>query len=185
MGWSEFFLLCLTAGFLFSVLSVFSGAVHLPHFHFHLGGHGHAHGGKAGAFSPSTIAAFLLWFGAAGYLLGRFAGWRLLAVVAVAAFCGIMGATIVFLFFARVLIAGDRPLDPADYELVGVLGQLSTNVRPDGTGEMIIAQQGRRCGIPVRSESGALLERGVEVVVTRHENGIAYVRSWREMQSKF
>ncbi len=184
MPWPDFFILCLSAGFLFSVLSVLSGAIHLPHIHVHFHGRGGGHG-KGGAFSPATIAAFLLWFGASGYVLLRLEDWRLIAVLGVATLCGVAGAGIVFWFFARVLLASEKPLDQADYDMTGVLGRLSSNVRPDGTGEMIFTQQGRRCGVPVRSESGEPLERGVEVIVTRYESGIAYVRTWREMQAKY
>jgi membrane-bound ClpP family serine protease len=47
---------------------------------------------------------------------------------------------------------------------------------------MIFAQEGVRRGVAVRSESGEPIEQGAEVVVTRYEGGIAYVRTWEEMQ---
>ena len=31
-----------------------------------------------------------------------------------------------------------------------------------------------------RSENGAAIAKGVEVVITRYENGLAYVRTWDE-----
>ena len=33
----------------------------------------------------------------------------------------------------------------------------------------------------VRSEDGQPIAKGIEVVVTRYERGIAYVRTWEEM----
>jgi membrane protein implicated in regulation of membrane protease activity len=188
MGWPDFFVLCLVIGFVFSLLSVLSGAIHLPHLHLHMHWHGGALAkgavGKGGAspINAGTIAAFLMWFGAAGYLLTRFSPWTLLIVLFLASFCGLVGAAIVFWFLARVLIASEHPLDPVDYDMTGVLGRLSTTVRKNGTGEMIFTQEGRRCGVPVRSETGEPLDRGTEVIVTRYEGGIAYVRTWEELQ---
>jgi len=187
LTWPDFFVLCLAVGFLISVLSLFSGALHLPHFHAHLHWHGGAvvKGGAGDSLSPinaGTIAAFLIWFGGAGYLLARFAIWQLLGILVASVAFGLVGASVVFLFLSRVLLAHEKPLDPIDYELTGALGRLSTVLRQGGTGEMIFIQQGRRCGVPVRSESGASLPSGAEVVVTRYEGGIAYVRTWEEFQ---
>jgi membrane protein implicated in regulation of membrane protease activity len=184
MTWPDFFVLCLTVGFIFSLLSAVSGALHLPHFHlphfhFHAGG---VRGGT-GPLNAPTVAGFLMWFGAAGYLLARFADWRLLLVVGVAGVFGLMGAGVVFWFLTRVMLANERPLNPMDFDLTGMLGHLSATVRPKGTGEMIFVQEGRRRGIPVRTETGEPLARGTEVIVTRYEGGIAYVRTWDEMQS--
>ena len=45
------------------------------------------------------------------------------------------GAAIVFLFLAKVLMAAKAQLDPADYDMIGVLGKLSIPIRAGGTGE--------------------------------------------------
>ena len=75
-------------------------------------------------------------------------------------------------------------MDPADYDMVGVLGRLSIPIREGGTGEIIYSQAGTRRTCGARSENGAALEKGVEVVVTRYEKGIAYVRRWEEMSGE-
>src|SRR3954470_17256811 len=88
MTWSDIYLICFFTGFIFSLVSMLSGHVHL-HFHHgghggggahggghgHTGGHGHGHGhghGQAKSsvspFNAGTGAAFLTWFGGAGYL---------------------------------------------------------------------------------------------------------------------
>jgi hypothetical protein len=179
MNWPEIFLASFTVGLAISVLSMVSGALHLPHFHAHLP-HGHsAAGGRASdVVNLGTIAAFLLWFGGAGWLMTRYTAWQLLQTLSASILMGLVGASIVFAFVAKVLVAHDKSLDPADYEMVGTMGRVSSPVRAGGTGEMIFTQQGRRCGVPVRSETGGSLARDVEVVVTRFEKGIAYVRSW-------
>ena len=75
----------------------------------------------------------------------------------------------------------DRPLDAADYRMEGVFGTVSSPVLAGATGEMIFVQQGRRTASSIRSETGTPIETGREVVVTRYENGIAYVREWDEL----
>jgi hypothetical protein len=186
------------------------GRLHLPHFHGHAAPHvgvGHgagapagqaAHGPAAGdssasgqhaprgsgvsPFNPPAIAAFLAWFGGTGYLLTRFSalwvGFGLICSVLV----GLAGGGIVFLFMAKVLMSSDEVMDPADYDMVGVLGKLSVPIREGGTGELIYSQQGTRRVCGARSENGSVMTKGTEVVVTRYDKGIAYVRLWSEMQ---
>jgi hypothetical protein len=64
--------------------------------------------------------------------------------------------------------------------MVGVLGKLSSPIRAGGTGELIYSQEGTRRVAGARSEDGAAIPKGIEVVVTRYEKGIAYVRTWEE-----
>lgn len=186
MSWETFYFFCFCVGFLCSLVSFLAGSTHL-HLHLPRGLHGHAAHGGAGKGSPEspinfgTVAAFLAWFGGAGYLLSRYSSlWALLAL-ALALLSGLGGAAAVFWFLFKVLLKHDRDLDPADYEMVGVLGRLSSAVRENGTGEMIFSQDGVRRAANARSEDGRPIARGVEVVVTRYERGIAYVRAWEEI----
>jgi membrane protein implicated in regulation of membrane protease activity len=178
MTWEQFFLGCFAFGFAFSLIAFLAGSAHL-HFHMHHAGAGHS--GGLGKFNFGTIAAFLTWFGGAGYILSNWGRFDLALILVAAVAVGLIGAAIVFLFAAKVLAPGDRPLDPADYRIIGALGTVSSAVRPSGTGEMIFVQQGRRTAIPIRSESGSPIPAGKEVVVTRYENGIAWVREWEEL----
>ena len=186
MSWENFYLFCFCVGCLCSLLSFLAGStrlhMHLPH---GMHGHsGHGPGGKGSQASPinfGTIAAFLAWFGGVGYLLSRYSSmWAVLAL-GFAVLSGLMGAAVVFWFLFKVLLKHDRDLDPADYEMVGVLGRLSSTVREDGTGEMIFSQDGARRAASARSEDGRPIAKGVEVVVTRYERGVAYVRTWEEI----
>ena len=186
MTWSDFYLICFLVAFILSVVSFLFGNLHL---HLHVGHHGHGpnlHLGKGGGrgssvsfFNAGTITAFLAWFGGAGYLLTRYASIWVWFALAGAVMAGLAGAATVFWFLVK-LSATERPLDPADYELIGALGKLSANLRQGGTGEMIFSQQGARRAIGARSEDGSAIAKGTEVVVTRYEKGIAYVRRWEE-----
>jgi hypothetical protein len=54
-------------------------------------------------------------------------------------------------------------------------------IRAGGTGEIVYSQEGTRRSAGARSDSGAPIPRGSEVVVTRYDRGIAYVRLWEEL----
>jgi membrane protein implicated in regulation of membrane protease activity len=187
MTWSDFYLICFALGFTLSLLSFLGSAhLHLPHIDFHIGGHAHAPhaGGGAGEITPinfGTVSAFLAWFGGAGYLLTRFYSFWFLIAFGLACLSGLVGAALIFFFLAKVLIQKDEELNPADYDMVGVLGTVSSGIRPSGTGELIFLQAGTRRATPARSEDGLEIDKGTEVVVTRYERGIAYVRPWEEL----
>jgi hypothetical protein len=184
------------------------GRLHLPHFHGHVAaahlpaatipaahtpvaahppagvkataGHSAQQSGVS-PFNFVTLTAFLAWFGGTGYLLTRYSGvwvgFGLLASIT----SGLVGGGIVFLFLSKVLISEDENMDPADYEMVGVLGRICSAIRASGTGEMIYTQMGTRRVCGARSEDASAIGKGSEVVVTRYEKGIAYVRLWSEM----
>ncbi len=97
---------------------------------------------------------------------------------------GLVGGGIIFLFLSRVLISDEENMDPADYEMVGVLGRVSSSIREGGTGEIIYTQMGTRRVCGARSDDGTAIAKGTEVVVTRYEKGIAYVRLWSEMSGE-
>jgi membrane protein implicated in regulation of membrane protease activity len=194
MTWADFYLISFLLGLALSLLSVLTGSahVHLPHVHFHLPGAPHVHVphmqmGARGAQAEGvpwlnfgTLTAFLAWFGGTGYLLERFYAVWFLVALAIAVLSGLGGAAIVFWFLAK-LASGEETLDPADYEMVGVLGKLSIPIRQGGTGEMVFSQEGVRRVAGARSEDGIAIPKGAEVVVQRYEKGIAYVRRWEDM----
>ncbi len=184
MTWESFYFGCFLVGFLFSLLSFVAGFgfLHLPGLHVHAG-HG-AHGGQNSPVNFGTVAAFLAWFGGTGYLLTRYSNiWALLAL-GLASLSGLGGAAAVFWFLVKVLLADEKELDPQDYDMIGVLGNVSSTVREGGTGEMIFSQAGTRRAAAIRGENGEAIATGVEVVVTRYEKGIAYVRRWEDLSQE-
>jgi hypothetical protein len=201
MSWSDFYFTCFLVGSGLSALSFLAGSVHLhlPSLHIHHGIHvGHIDGeppvgGKLGRigrtsisfFNFATLAAFLAWFGGTGYVLVHiYAVWFVLAL-GIALVSGIGAASVVFWFLAKVLMGREAPLNPADYEMVGVLGKLSISIRKGGTGEIVYSQEGTRRVAGARSENGSAIPKGVEVMVTRYEKGIAYVRPWKDAMDEF
>lgn len=181
--------------------------LHLPHGHLlhghlpHAGlphapaghaGSGAAHPGAGGAdHAPSgspvpavnfgTLTAFLAWFGGTGYLLTQYYRFWFLLGLGIALVSGLAGASVVFWVLAHVLVSRDENLDPADYSMVGALGRVSSSIRAGGTGEIIFSLAGTRRTSGARSEDGIAIPKGNEVVVTRYERGIAYVRRWEDL----
>jgi membrane protein implicated in regulation of membrane protease activity len=199
MTWADFYLICFAVGFCLSFFSfLFGGArtghLHLPHFHGHGGGThlpsahisaGHAgHGNDVSVFNLVTLTAFLAWFGGTGYLLTRYSGLRVGLGLLVSVASGLVGGSIIFLFLSRILISDEENMDPADYEMSGMLGRVCVSIRAGGTGEIIYSQVGTRRVCGARSEDSSAIAKGTEVVVTRYDKGIAYVRLWSEMSGE-
>ena len=206
MTWADFYLGCFVVGFALSLLAFLGVHVHLP-FHLHGPGGGHAavghglghgaghagathatghgtHAGKAGGVSPFnfvTFTVFLAWFGGTGFLLTRYSTVWFWAGLATALAVGLVGAYMIYVFMAKVLMSPDAILDPADFRMEGVLGYLSNPIREGGTGELIYTQAGTRRTCGARSDEGVAIGKGTEVIVTRYERGLAYVRTWDEM----
>jgi membrane protein implicated in regulation of membrane protease activity len=211
MTWQDLYFGCFLVGFALSCVSFLLGSVdfhfHFGGHDFNPIGHlqahaghdlsgGHGGAGNAGAdgahaanggdpeiswFNFGTVTAFLAWFGGTGYLLSRFSGWLAWFSFGVAVVAGIAGGAIMFWFVAKVLMKHDSPLDPMDYDMIGVLGMVTVPIREGGTGEIVFSQEGSRRCAGARSETSEAIAKGEEVVVTRYEKGIAYVRLWEEM----
>jgi membrane protein implicated in regulation of membrane protease activity len=204
MNWASVYMFCFLLGFLLSVMSLVIGVfnihipglhhAHLDHGHLHVGEHahapdihihaGHVANGTAAGMSPfnfSTAMAFLAWFGGAGYLLTAWGKIGAAAVLVFSAMAGLTGAAIVFLFLAKVLMRTDSTLYDSDYRMEGLLGHVSSGIREGGTGEIIFSQEGVRRTCGARAENGKAIGHGIEVVITRYERGIAYVRPWEEV----
>ena len=200
---AQIYLVCFLLGFSLSAVSwlLTMLGLHLPHAHgahsVHVHGHAphpHAAGARgseqaAGAAAPSpfnfsTAMAFLAWFGGAGYLLTRYADVWPVAALLVAIGVGWLGASLVFWFMAKVVWSPDESLDPDDFDVIGLLGTVSSPIRAGGTGEVLFQQAGGRRVTGARSDNGDAIAKGVDVVITRYENGLAYVRTWDDMSKE-
>ena len=198
MSWESFYLVCFVLGFCLSVLALVGGTFHLPVGHdahgWHFGTHGSTadfgHGGAGPAtghgagispFNFATLMAFLAWFGGMGYLLTGRGHLGELVVLGFSLLAGIAGSAVVFVFLTKVLLKHEQFLESADFEMTGVLGRVTVGIREGGTGEIVYSQAGTRRSAGARSESGAAIARGTEVVVTKYEKGIAFVRPWEEL----
>ena len=164
-----------------SVLAAFSGfgRLHFGHLHggpLHVKG-GHAgHSGQMSALNGFTLPAFLCWFGGAGYLLWNYSPFVSTAVLIMAVAAGLLGGGLLYVALFKLLLPRERVMLPEDTRMDGVVARVSDAIRADGgTGEILFTQMDARRGAAARSESGAEIPRGTEVVVLRYVKGIAYV----------
>lgn len=206
MTWTTFYLICFLAGLMLSAVTLlggmghFGGHVHVPHVP-----HGaqvpqlpHSAAGAPGSAVASqgqigngggtqvpwwngfSLMIFLCWFGAAGYLLTRHGSFVAGVVLVLAAAIGAAGGAVLFFFLTKVLLPHERELTAYETEVVGVVGHVSSTIRPMGTGEVVYQQLGAVRSVPARSEDDIEISKEEEVFVVRYEKGIAYVRKWEE-----
>ena len=187
------YLTCFGVGLVLSLLSFAGGFLHLHVGHHPFGAHSLAKSGTGSCVPHAgtqitpvngfTVVSFLCWFGGTGYLLSHGHVFTWAVVMGFAALSGAAGSSLVFWFLVRVLLPRERPLEPADTPIIGVLGRLSAAIPKGGVGEMLYSQMGARRSMPVAAEDSAPISRDAEVVVLRYSRGIAYVRRWDEMQA--
>ncbi len=192
MTWELFYLASFALGLVLCALSLFTGGGHIHGGHIHLGGHTHLHGLRVGThtthatsgvspFNGFTLTAFLCWFGGTGYLLRTHSVFYAPLILLIATISGLAGAGLIFWFLASVLLPRERVLTAEETEITGVVGRVTDPLEPGRTGEILYSQLGARRSAPARSEDGAAIHRGAEVVVLRYEHGIAYVRPWQDL----
>ena len=203
MNWELFYLICFVVGFAFTALSFLSGTLHFhfhfPHGHIHFGGQrsGPARwsraarpwqqatqGGHFPFFNPMSIAVFLAWFGGTDTYWSIFAtygflpdwGWHGWPGSPELAWCSCSSPS-----FSWPTISASTPLT---LKWSACWARVSDTIRNGGTGEIIFEQLGARKACPARGDSGEEVQRDEEVVVTRYEHGVAYVRRWNELAEK-
>ena len=204
MTWEQFYLICFGVGLVLSVVFLLTGALHIhlpgkvamhsaashfpaPKVRVHASSssssanqaaaHGMTH---VSPFNLFSIMAFLAWFGGTGFLLTHYYSFFAWTAFGLASLSGALGASIVFYFLAKVMLGHERVMGDDEGEMVGVIARVSSTIRVGGVGEIVFSQRGKRRAAGARSEGGAALQRGAEVVVVRYERGVAQVREWRE-----
>ncbi len=182
MNWESIYLGIFVLGLAMTLLSLFVGHIHLPiHLPIHVP-HGVHFNGHIGPINITTIVVFLTWFGATGYLVTHYHSAAAGLAFTAAVIAGFLGAALMYVTVIRTFLTHERALRDEDFEMTGVLGRISMPIREEGgTGELIYSQQGTRRSCGARSEGGARIDRGTEVVVMRYEKGIAWVRPWDEL----
>lgn len=136
------------------------------------------HGGSNGDVLPFSLIALLVivtWVGGLGFLLRRGAGLPLPIALVVAVVVAVAVGGLVQRAIRGLGRLGGASLQPEDFRLPGVIGRVSSTIRPGGTGEVLYEQGGVRHVVAARAASPNGLARGTEVVVLRIEQGTAIV----------
>ena len=187
---TTFFVGCFAFGLLFTVVTFLLGGLNGTQSHgaahglfsgltgSHASTHAQGTANQVSPFSLSTLSAFLTWFGAAGYLLTRYSPLAALAVTLTALVFGIIGGALFFTAIARYIVPRLTVLNPDDFRVQGAVARVTSTIQRGGIGEIVYTLGGTRHADGARSESGALIERGTQVVILRIEKGIAYVEPW-------
>ncbi len=180
------FLVCFLVGLSLSVVSFVSGLDRINVFD-QIFGHGHHmrlrvkhghHGSRVSPFNMAAITAFLTWFGGTGLVLLQLTRLTQPLLIGASVAVGIVGGSVINRFL-RGLMRSEKPLEAST--LVGKTAQVTSPIREGGTGEIVYILHGTRHAEAARSESGQAVEKGTQVVIVRHEKGIAYVSTWDEL----
>ena len=125
----------------------------------------------------NSIAMFLTWFGAVGFILNKESRVGPLVTVLTAVTVGFIGAVIILLFVNKFLMKGDTTMRASDYYLPGTLARVTSAIREGGAGEIVYVQGGTRKTAGARSDEEQAHPLGQEVVIVRYDKGLAYVRA--------
>ena len=147
-----------------------------------LGGHGgHGDGFFHGMFNVSALLAFITWFGGIGYVARNGLGlWAWVAILMGVA-GGAVGAAIVTWFIVKVLRNNSETMNPDDWEVVGVIGRVTSSIRSQGYGEIVYEQNGVRLTTSAKASGELPIPRNTEVVVLRVERGVAIVEPFEDL----
>jgi hypothetical protein len=133
-------------------------------------------------FNFVTLTAFLAWFGGTGFLITRFSSiWFALGLL-IALAAGLFGAGIVFLFLSA---GADLARGEHGFGRLRNGGRAGTNLdahpRKRHRRNHLLAGRNAAHLRRAQRKRRRAIEKGAEIVVTRYDKGIAYVRLWEEM----
>jgi len=136
-------------------------------------------------FNLASIAACAVGFGLAGYLLSRYTAWHWGGRLALALVAGGAAFTLQALLISRWAIPGARA-DSIDqrFLLQGTLARVTGDAPAEGMGTLVYALDGQEYALPVRAIDGSALTAGVDVVIDRVENGVAYAELWTVVEQR-
>jgi hypothetical protein len=136
-------------------------------------------------FSAPVISAFAVAFGATGYLLTRPGRMSAAAGTIVALLIGTLAGalTVRVVRRAAAFVPEHDPDDPR-YVLQGHVATVTAPIGPGGDGEIAYVVEGTRHTVRARGLDGSVADRGVEVVIERIEENVAYVEPWVEVEKR-
>lgn len=135
--------------------------------------------------SEPALAAFLVMFGLAGYLLSRPGRLSPLASIAVALLLGISWAVLVTRL--AITMARTRPEhDPDDprYVLQGHVAVVTLAIPAGGEGTIQYGDVGSRRSLRARSIDEVAIDTGHEVCIERVDGDLASVELWAQVEAR-
>ena len=170
-----FYLICLTAGLVFTLVSVIAG-------HF-FGGHGDHVGGSGGhaeagadasdmpgisIFSPTILASFITAFGGFGMIFSEYSATKKTIISApLSVVCALVVAGALLLFLRSVFRHTQSSSESHISRLAGTEASIASPIPENGVGEIAYVVSGTRYTAPARTENGAAIGNGKLVKITR------------------
>jgi hypothetical protein len=136
-------------------------------------------------FSTPVVSAFAAVFGAAGYLLTRPGRMGAITGTIVALAIGVAaGAFAVRVVRRAAAFVPEHDPDDPRYVLQGHVAMVTAPIGQNGDGEITYVVEGTRHTLRARGLDGSTADRGVEVVIERIEDDVAYVEPWAEVEKR-
>ncbi|GGG08786.1 hypothetical protein GCM10010912_61690 [Paenibacillus albidus] len=121
------------------------------------------------------LMVFVTVWGGTGYVLTRFSGMNMLAVVLICTVVALLLGCLMYAGLARVMTRYDSSMNEMDYEQAGQLGYISISAVDGAVGEMKYVLHGTMRSIGVRAETGQQLDKGDRVIILKVDKGMAAV----------
>lgn len=162
------YLICLTVGLVFTLLSVVVGHFFGGH-DAHVGGSGgHAEAGADNSdmpgisiFSPTIISAFISAFGGFGMIFSEFPATKKVVISAPLALICALGIAGVLLMFLRSVFSHTQSSSESHVaQLAGTEASVVSPIPANGVGEIAYVVGGSRYTAPARMENGASIGNG-------------------------
>lgn len=135
--------------------------------------------------NAQNAAAFLVLFGAAGYLLQQSLPGRSGVVVTLAVAAGTAGFVLsAALLRAWAVPGARREVVDERYLLQGHPATVTQAIPAGGAGEIVYEADGQRWTVPARAWDDGALPHGAEVAIDRVEGGVAYVEDWAQVEAR-
>ena len=135
--------------------------------------------------SEPAIAAFLVMFGIAGYLLTRPGRLSPAAGAAAAVVLGVLWALVVTrLAIATACVQPEHDPDDPRYQLQGHVAMVTETIPANGEGCIAYGEIDARCSLRARSINEQVIDAGLEVCIERVEDGIAFVELWSLVEAR-
>lgn len=134
-------------------------------------------------FNLPAVAAFAVGFGAAGYPLAsrtRLPAWAILLIAIATGALAISGMITLLAQWAL----RESSKGPDSDEIQGELAVVTRDITPNTPGEISYQQFGRELRVRAQALTAKPLAAGVEVVIDRIENGIAFVEEWSVVEQR-
>lgn len=136
-------------------------------------------------FNLPALAAFAVGFGAVGYPIASrtiLPAWGVLLIAAASGALAISGMITLLAAWALRGVSGGSHND--EHEIQGQLAVVTRDITTATPGEIAYDLSGRQIRVPARALSAKPLSAGVEVVIDRIENGVAFVEEWSVVEQR-